>query len=129
MLLRWRYGHDDPLASIAAGACAAVLLIAAVVTGIRSSRNRRAAGDLRNLAPDTRRDAAAELFVADTLLLTGRGDDGGRSRGSPSPARLGAVHAGLGAAILLAGGDPGHAVHRPPRRPVHGGGGPQRSVH
>lgn len=101
LLMRWRYGHDDSLASMAAGACALVLVIAAIVTGIRSSRNRRAAGDLRNAAPDRAETLRAELFVADTLLLlAGVTTAVAASLAIPGP--LGAVHAGLGAAMLLA---------------------------
>ena len=101
LLLRWRHGHGDGLASMAAGACAGVLVIAAGVTGIRSSRSRRAAGDLRNVAPERAETISAEMFVADTLLLLAAVTTT-VAAAAAIPGPLGAVHAGLGAAILLA---------------------------
>lgn len=101
LLLRWRYGHDDMLASIAGGICALLLAIAAVVTGIRSSRNRRAAGDVRELDVDEVESLRAERFVADVLLmLTVVSAALGAALAIPGP--LGAVHAGLGAAVVMA---------------------------
>ena len=52
LLLRWRHAHGDGLASMAAARAVGVLVIAAGVIGIRSSRSRRAAGDPRNVAPE-----------------------------------------------------------------------------
>ncbi|KKE98452.1 type VII secretion integral membrane protein EccD [Mycolicibacterium obuense] len=101
LLLRWRYGHDDWTASAAAGVCALVLLIVAAVTGIRSTRNRRAAGDLRGAEPGRAEVLRAELFVADAfLLLAATTTAVAASVLIPGP--LGAVHAGLGAAVTLA---------------------------
>ena len=101
LLLRWRYGHDDGLASGAAGVCALVLLVAAAVTGIRSARSRRAAGDMRTVEPDRVAVLQAELFVADTFLLLAAATTA-IAAAVAIPGPLGAVHAGLGAAVTLA---------------------------
>jgi type VII secretion integral membrane protein EccD len=101
LLLRWRYGHDDLIASGAAGVCALVLIVAAVVTGIRSVRNRRTAGDVRNIEPERAEVLRAELFVADTFLLLAAATTAvAAALAVPGP--LGAVHAGLGAAVIVA---------------------------
>ncbi|KDE97190.1 secretion protein EccD [Mycolicibacterium aromaticivorans JS19b1 = JCM 16368] len=101
LLLRWRYGHDDAIASAAASVCALVLIVAASVTGIRSSRTRRAAGDVRTVEPERAEVLRAELFVADTfLLLTAATTAVAAALAIPGP--LGAVHAGVGAAVTLA---------------------------
>lgn len=101
LLLRWRYGHDDLIASAAAGVCALALIVTAVVTGIRSARNRRAAGDVRSIEPDRAEVLRAELFVADTFLLLAAAVTAvAAALAIPGP--LGAVHVGLGAAVVLA---------------------------
>jgi type VII secretion integral membrane protein EccD len=99
MLARWRNGHADWLAAAAAGALAAMLLIAATVIGIRSARHHRAA----NAGPDAARveDLAAELFLRDVLLLAGAAATTvAAALAVPGP--LGAPHAGLAAAVVLA---------------------------
>lgn len=101
LLLRWRYGHGDWIASAAGGVCALVLIVAAAVTGIRSSRNRRAAGDVRNVEPARGEVLRAELFVADTFLLLAAAMTA-VAAAVAIPGPLGAVHAGLGAAVTLA---------------------------
>ncbi|WP_241474036.1 type VII secretion integral membrane protein EccD [Mycolicibacterium neoaurum] len=101
LLLRWRYGHDDVIASAAGGVCALALIVTAVVTGIRSARNRRAAGDVRSIEPERAEVLRAELFVADTFLLVAAATTAvAAALAIPGP--LGAVHAGLGAAVTLA---------------------------
>ncbi len=101
LLLRWRYGHDDWIASTAASVCALVLIVATVVTGIRSARNRRAAGDVRDIEPERAEVLRAELFVADTFLLLAAATTAvAAALAIPGP--LGAVHVGLGAAVSLA---------------------------
>ena len=100
VLARWRYGHDDWLAAAAAGGLAGMLLIAAAVISIRSARHRRAAGDV---GPDAARadDLAAELFLRDVLLLAGAATTAvAAALAVPGP--LGAPHAGLAAAVVLA---------------------------
>ncbi|MGY4646211.1 type VII secretion integral membrane protein EccD [Mycobacterium sp. URHB0021] len=101
LLLRWRYGHDDWIASEAGGVCALVLIVAAAVTGLRSARSRRAAGDPRNAEPDRAETLRAELFVADTFLLLAAATTA-LAAALAIPGPLGAVHTGLGAAITLA---------------------------
>lgn len=101
LLLRWRYGHDDLIASAAAGVCSLVLIVAALVTGIRSARNRRVAGDVRSIEPERAEELRAELFVADTFLLLAAATTA-MAAALAIPGPLGAVHAGLGAAVTLA---------------------------
>ncbi|OPX07361.1 type VII secretion integral membrane protein EccD [Mycobacterium sp. AT1] len=101
LLLRWRYGHDDWTASAAAGVCALVLLIAAAVTQLRAARNRRTAGDVHHLEPDHAEALRSELFVADTFLLVAAATTA-LAAALAIPGSLGAVHTGLGAAIMLA---------------------------
>ena len=104
LLLRWRYGHDDWLASAAGGGCAGVLLVAAAVTQLRVARHRRAAGDLVDVGdagPDRAEALRAESFVADTFLLVAAAATA-LAAALAVPGPLGAVHAGLGAAVILA---------------------------
>lgn len=101
VLARWRYGHDDWLGPGAAGGTALLVLVAALVVGIRSSRRRRSAGDPRQLSPDQAAELSAELFVADTLLLVSTlATAVAAALAVPGP--LGAAHAGLAAAVLVA---------------------------
>jgi type VII secretion integral membrane protein EccD len=101
VLARWRYGHADWLAAAAAGGLAAMLLIGATVIAIRSARHRRTAdGDVR---PDATRadDLAAELILRDVLLLAAAATTAvAAALAVPGP--LGAPHAGLAAAVVLA---------------------------
>ena len=77
------------------------MLIAALVVGIRSSRNRRRAGDPRQLDREQSDDLAAELFVADTLMLGGAAATAvAAALAIPGP--LGSANAALGAAVLVA---------------------------
>lgn len=101
LLLRWRYGHDDWTASSAGGGCALLLLVAAAVTQLRAARSRRAAGDVRAVDPEQAEALRAELFVADTFLLVGAAMTA-LAAALAIPGTLGAVHAGLGAAVILA---------------------------
>jgi type VII secretion integral membrane protein EccD len=101
VLARWRYGHDDWLSPAAAGVTALVVLIAALVVGIRSSRNRRRAGDPRQLDNDQSDDLAAELFVADTLMLVGAAATA-MAAALAIPGPLSSANAALGAAVLVA---------------------------
>ena len=101
LLLRWRYGHDDWTASSAGGGCALILLVAAAVTQLRAARTRRAAGDVRAVDPEQAEALRAELFVADTFLLVAAAMTA-LSAALAIPGTLGAVHAGLGAAVILA---------------------------
>jgi type VII secretion integral membrane protein EccD len=98
LLVRWRYGHHDWLAPSTAGAVALVVLTAAAVLGIRSARHRRA--DAREPSGD--RDAAdelaAELFLADLLLLVGAGT-AAVAAALAVPGPLGAPHAAMAAAV------------------------------
>jgi type VII secretion integral membrane protein EccD len=102
VLVRWRYTHPGPLAATAVGVVAVLALTAATVVGIRSARNRRTAGDPRALDPAVTAALGAELFVADVLLLTGAAASA-LSAALAVPGPLAAAHAGLGAAILMAG--------------------------
>jgi type VII secretion integral membrane protein EccD len=101
VLARWRYGHDGWVSGAAAGVTALVVLLAALVVGIRSSRSRRRAGDPRQLDSEQAGDLAAELFVADALMLVGAVATAvAAALAVPGP--LGAANAGLGAAVLVA---------------------------
>lgn len=101
VLARWRFHHDDWLGPAGAGVTALLVLIAALVVGIRSSRNRRRAGDPRQLDGERADDLSAELFVADTLVLVGVGATAvAAALAIPGP--LGSANAALGAAVLLA---------------------------
>lgn len=101
VLLRWRYGHDDWLGPAAAGGTALLVLVAALVVGIRSSRRRRSAGDPRQLDPERAADLSAELYMADTLMLVGA-LAAAVAAALAVPGPLGAAHAGLAAAVLVA---------------------------
>jgi type VII secretion integral membrane protein EccD len=105
VLARWRSSHADWLAAAAASGLAVMLLIAATVIAIRSARHRRAASgpDAAHAGPDAARvdDLAAELFLRDVLLLAGAAATAvAVALAVPDP--LGAPHAGLGAAVVLA---------------------------
>jgi type VII secretion integral membrane protein EccD len=101
VLARWRYGHDNWVSAAAAGVTALVVLIAALVVGIRSSRNRRRAGDPRQLDSEQSGDLAAELFVADTLMLAGAAATAVAAT-LVIPGPLSSANAALGAACLVA---------------------------
>jgi type VII secretion integral membrane protein EccD len=101
VLARWRYHHDDVLGPAAAAATALSVLVAALVVGIRSARNRRRAGDPRQLDGEQADDLAAELFVADTLMLVGAAA-AAVAAALAVPGPLGAANGALGAAVLLA---------------------------
>jgi type VII secretion integral membrane protein EccD len=101
VLLRWRHDHPGWLAAAAAGVSAAVLLAAAAVAQIRSARNRRAGGDRRRLDADRVAELDAELFVADTLLGLGA-LAAALAAAVAVPGPVGAAHAALGAALMVA---------------------------
>lgn len=101
ILTRWRYGHDDWLPGATSGGLSVALLVAAAVIGIRSARHRRAGGEGSNHDQDEADELAAELFLSDVMLL------GGASAAAVAaavavPGPLGAPHAGMAAAVVLA---------------------------
>ena len=101
VLTRWRFLHDEWLSAAAAGVTALIVLVAALVVGIRSSRNRRRAGDPRHLDRDRADDLTAELFVADTLMVVGAAATAvAAALAIPGP--VGASNAAMGAAVVLA---------------------------
>ena len=122
VLARWRYGHDDALAPGAIGALALGLLAAAAVLHIRSARHRRAAAGDPAADDDEADELAAELFLADALLLVGAAAAAvGAALAVPGP--LGAPQAGVGAAVVAGRLGADHSFHRPADRFVHGGAG------
>lgn len=100
VLARWRFGHPDWLAGAAAGGLTLMLLIAAAVIGIRSVRHRRAAAREGRPDQDAADELAAELVLADALLLMGAAA-AAVTAALAVPGPLGAPHAAFGAAIVL----------------------------
>ena len=130
VLVRWRYGHDGVLAGGVAAGVAVVLLVAASVIGVRSARHRRVAAQRQSPDRDQREDLDAELFLSDVLRLIGVAA-AAVAAALAVPGPLGAPHAGMAAAVVLAARGADHPLHRAPCGAVHGGDGARgrRLVH